>query len=75
MCSNYEPIARSHAQLLNLLEPIFEHKADIYPDYGDPILIATEQGIEWRSAHFSLVPDWADDMKKVKNIYMMTLKN
>lgn len=47
ICSNYEPIARSHAQLLNLLEPIFEYKADLYPYYGDPILVATEHGIEW----------------------------
>lgn len=70
MCANYEPIARIHAQLLNLLEPIFEYKSDLYPDYGDPILVATEHGIEWLSARFGLVPNWVDDMKKVKNTYI-----
>lgn len=69
MCANYEPIARSRAQLLNLLEPTFEYKADLYPGYGGPILIATEHGIEWRSARFGLVPNWADDIKKVRNTH------
>ncbi len=53
MCANYEPISRSRAQLLNLLEPTFDYKADLYPGYGGPILIATEHGIEWRSARLA----------------------
>lgn len=69
MCANYEPIARSRAQLLNLLEPTFEYIADLYPGYGGPILIAIEHGIEWRFARFGLVPNWADDIMKVRNTY------
>ena len=69
MCANYEPIARSRAQLLNLFEPTFDYKEDLYPGYDGPILISTEQGIEWRAARFGLVPNWADDIKKVRNTY------
>lgn len=69
MCANYEPITKSRAQLLNLFEPTFEYKADIFPALNCPIIIATEHGIEWRSARFGLVPNWADDIKKVRNTY------
>ncbi len=30
MCANYEPIAKSRAQLLNLFEPTFDYKADMH---------------------------------------------
>jgi hypothetical protein len=29
MCASYEPIARSRAQLLNILEPTFDYKSDL----------------------------------------------
>lgn len=35
MCENYEPIARSRAQLLNLYEPTFEYKAELFPGYDE----------------------------------------
>lgn len=69
MCANYEPIRRSRAQFLNLYEPTFEYKADLFPGYDGPIIISTEQGLEWRSARFGLVPNWAEDIKKVRNTY------
>ncbi|MBP8005283.1 MAG: SOS response-associated peptidase family protein [Acinetobacter sp.] len=69
MCANYEPIARNRAVLLNLYEPTFDYKTDIFPAHNGPIIISTDRGLEWRSARFGLVPNWADDLKKVKNTY------
>ncbi len=69
MCANYEPIARSRAQLLNLYEPTFEYRSDLFPGYDGPMIIATDQGLEWRSARFGLILNCADDLKNVKNTY------
>lgn len=69
MCANYEPIARSRAKLLNLLEPTFDYKTDIYPNYAGPILFSKHGELEWRLARFGLVSPWLDDIKKAKNTY------
>lgn len=69
MCANYEPIAKSRAQLLNLLEPTFEYKTDIYPNYAGPILFSKHGELEWRLARFGLIAPWAKEIKKVKNTY------
>ncbi|MDA0697377.1 MAG: SOS response-associated peptidase family protein [Proteobacteria bacterium] len=69
MCANYEPIARNRAQLLNLFEPTFEYKADIYPNYEAPILFLKRGNIEWRLARFGLIAPWLDDIRKAKNTY------
>lgn len=69
MCANYEPIAKSRAQLLNFLKPTFEYKSDIYPNYEAPILFSKRGNIEWRLARFGLVAPWLDDIKKAKNTY------
>lgn len=69
MCANYEPISKNRVHLLDLYEPTFDYKTDIFPAYNGPILIAPNQVIEWRSARFGLVPYWADDIKKVKNTF------
>lgn len=69
MCANYEPIAKSRAQLLNLLEPTFDYKTDIYPNYAGPILFSKHGELEWRLARFGLVAPWLDDIKKAKNTY------
>ena len=69
MCANYEPIAKSRVQLLNLFEPTFDYKADIYPNYAGPILFSKRGDIEWRLARFGLIAPWVEDIKKVKNTY------
>ncbi|MDM1021566.1 SOS response-associated peptidase family protein [Acinetobacter sp. VNK23] len=66
MCANYEPIARSRALLLNLFEPTFDYKTDIFPSYSGPILIGHDDQIEWRLARFGLVPNWANEIPKAK---------
>jgi hypothetical protein len=69
MCANYEPIAKSKVHLLDLLEPTFDYKTDIYPNYAGPILFSKKGEIEWRLARFGLVAPWVEDLKKVMNTY------
>lgn len=69
MCANYEPIFKNRAQLLDLSEPTFDYKNEIYPAYNSPIIIAKNESIEWRSARFGLVPNWADTLDKVKDTH------
>lgn len=56
MCANYRPIQKSRAHLLDLFEPTFDYKTDIYPEDLSPILISPDQKVEWRAARFGLVP-------------------
>ena len=38
MCANYEPISKDRVHLLDLLEPTFEYKNDVYPGYDCPLI-------------------------------------
>ncbi|BFM65278.1 hypothetical protein JUNP406_2281 [Acinetobacter baumannii] len=38
MCANYEPISKDRVHLLDLFEPTFEYKADVYPGYDCPLI-------------------------------------
>lgn len=69
MCANYEPISKDRVHLLDLFEPTFEYKADIYTNYAGPILFSKNGTIEWRLARFGLVAPWVEDIKKVQNTY------
>jgi len=69
MCANYEPIAKNRIHLLDLFEPTFDYKADIFPNYSSPLLFAKAGNIEWRLARFGLVAPWVKDIKQVKNTY------
>lgn len=70
MCANYEPIRRSQILQLNLLEPTFEYKHDVYPSYDCPLLFApNHEQYEWREVKFGLVPKWAKDLKICRNTY------
>ncbi|WP_343578353.1 SOS response-associated peptidase family protein [Acinetobacter sp.] len=69
MCANYRPIHKSRTHLLDLFEPTFDYKMDIYPEDLGPILISPEQKIEWRAARFGLVPFWAKNLKAVQSTY------
>lgn len=69
MCANYEPIRKSRVHLLNLLQPTFDFRDDIYPNYTAPIVFSKRGNLEWRLARFGLVAPWVKDIKNVKNTY------
>ena len=46
MCANYQPILKNKVHLLNLFEPTFDYKEDIYPNYSGPILFSKRGNIE-----------------------------
>ncbi|GAA5003154.1 SOS response-associated peptidase family protein [Acinetobacter puyangensis] len=63
MCANFKPIAKIQAYQLDMFEPTFDYRDDIYPGYTSPIIFKSESGWEWREAQFGLVPKWTDDKK------------
>ncbi|KQE14215.1 SOS response-associated peptidase family protein [Acinetobacter pittii] len=63
MCANYEPISKDRVHLLDLLEPTFEYKNDVYPGYDCPLIFSNNGNIEWRSVKFGLIPKWKHDLK------------
>ncbi|ENW33964.1 hypothetical protein F922_02526 [Acinetobacter baumannii NIPH 201] len=46
MCANYEPIRKDRVHLLNLFEPTFDYKEDIYPGYDCPLIFSNNGKIE-----------------------------
>ncbi len=69
MCANYEPIRKDRVYLLDLFEPTFDYKNDVYPGYDCPLIFSTGDAIEWREVKFGLVPKWAKDLKICRNTY------
>lgn len=69
MCANYEPISRDRVQLLDLLEPTFQYKQDIFPGGDCPLIFSNQGQVEWREVKFGLVPKWAKDLKICRNTY------
>lgn len=69
MCANYRPLHKSRAHLLDLFEPTFDYKMDIYPRDSSPILISSNEKVQWRSARFGLIPFWAEDFKLSQHTY------
>lgn len=69
MCANYEPISKDRAHLLDLLEPTFEYKNDVYPGYDCPLIFSNNGNIEWRSVKFGLIPKWKHDLKYSRYTY------
>jgi putative SOS response-associated peptidase YedK len=69
MCANYEPIKKDGVHLLNLFEPTFDYKADIYPSYGCPLIFSSKGNIEWRQVKFGLIPTWKYDLKYSRYTY------
>lgn len=52
MCANYEPISKDRVHLLDLFEPTFDYKADIYLGYDCPLIFSKDGHIEWRQVKF-----------------------
>lgn len=43
MCANYEPISKDRVHLLDLLEPTFDYKNDVYPVRKLPNLLTYKE--------------------------------
>ncbi|MDH2484584.1 SOS response-associated peptidase [Acinetobacter baumannii] len=69
MCANYEPISKDRVHLLDLFEPTFEYKADVYPGYDCPLIFSKDGHIEWRQVKFGMIPPWNHDLKFSKYTY------
>lgn len=61
MCANFKPLTIAQLQQLGLPEISFEYADEIYPNYELPLLFQSALGLEWRKAHFGMIPKWADD--------------
>lgn len=69
MCANYEPILKDRVHLLDLFEPTFDYKTDIYPGYDCPLIFSKDGYIEWRQVKFGMIPPWNHDLKFSKYTY------
>lgn len=69
MCANYKPITLKQLEALGLVHISFEYEEEVYPSYQTPLLFKSEQGLEWRSVNFGLIPKWAEDQSSVKYTY------
>lgn len=56
MCANFKPIKKIHANQLDLFEPTFEYKMDIFPSDDCPLILSNENELEWRKAKFGMLP-------------------
>lgn len=71
MCANYEPISKDRVYLLDLFEPTFEYKADVYLGYDCPLILT---GLEPKADHtYDLLTDFEQIEKK--ELLMKTLEN
>lgn len=61
MCSNYEPMRFSLANLIGMPEPTIQYKDHVWPLDPAPIIVKTNSGWEWREARFGLNPAWNKD--------------
>ena len=69
MCANFKPITIEQIRALDLPEMHLDFDSEIYPNYESPLLFKSEQGLEWRSVNFGLIPKWANDKTDVKFTY------
>ncbi|AMO40495.1 DUF159 family protein [Acinetobacter sp. BEC1-S18-ESBL-01] len=62
MCANFKPIKKIHANQLELFEPTFEYKMDIFPSDDCPLILSNENELEWRKAKFGMLPPYAKEI-------------
>jgi len=62
MCANFKPIKKTHANQLDLFEPTFEYKMDIYPSDDCPLILSTQGHIEWKQTKFGMLPSYAKEI-------------
>lgn len=56
MCANYEPIRKDRAHLLDLFEPTFNYKDDLYPSYDGHFIFSKDGNLEGRQVKFGMIP-------------------
>lgn len=67
MCTNYRPASGDLIRdSLDLVEPTFEYRVELWPGYRGPILIGDW---EWREAVFGLVPFFSKDGRDFRRTY------
>ena len=68
MCSNFQPIKKTHnewvKQQFDCELPNAEWRAETYPTYSAPFIYLDEGKPRCELAQFGLVPHWATDKKK-----------
>ena len=69
MCANFKPISIAQLSALGLPEIPFEYAEEAYPNSSVPLLFKSEQGLEWRSVNFGLIPKWAEDRSIAQKTY------
>ena len=62
MCANFKPLKKTHANQLDLFEPTFEYKMDIFPSDDCPLILSNENELEWRKAKFGMLPPYAKEI-------------
>ncbi len=62
MCANFKPIKKIHANQLELFEPTFEYKMDIFPSDDCPLILSNENELEWRKAKFGMLPPYTKEI-------------
>ncbi len=66
MCANFKPIKKIHANQLELFEPTFEYKMDIFPSDDCPLILSHQNELEWRKAKFGMLQRWSHMFEQLK---------
>lgn len=53
---------REHSYQLDLLEPTFDYKSDVYPSDDCPIILSHQNEWEWRKVKFGMLPPYAKEV-------------
>ncbi|MGG7258410.1 SOS response-associated peptidase family protein, partial [Acinetobacter baumannii] len=62
MCANFKPLKKEHSYQLDLLEPTFDYKSDVYPSDDCPIILSHQNEWEWRKVKFGMLPPYAKEV-------------
>jgi hypothetical protein len=62
MCANFKTLKREHAHQLDLFEPTFDYKSDVYPSDDCPMILSHQNEWEWRKVKFGMLPPYAKEI-------------
>lgn len=74
MCANFKPLKKEHSYQLDLLEPTFDYKSDVYPSDDCPIILSHQNEWEWRKVKFGMLPPYAKEVSFNMQLIMQELK-
>jgi putative SOS response-associated peptidase YedK len=69
MCANFKPLTPEQAKRLGLPDILFEYSDEVYPNHSMPLLFRADEGLEWRSVNFGLIPKWAENKSIAAKTY------